>query len=282
VVLSLLGISVSSVAYLYYIWKVRTYRHYKPLKISNYITDELDSTENNVHFMLATEYVKKLDLDDDTKLKFYGLYKQAIEGTCTIPEPSRIDFIAKAKWDNWKALGNMSKELAKDKYVELLTMHVPNWLHEAVPSDKSTTKSIKIAGPAFSRPIEEEKYEGPKDICFHAQAGNIPVVVRLLYEGVSPDSVDEEGVTPLMYACDRAYYDMAVALISRGAKLNIQDRSGDTALHYAVQCDHENMIDLLLTKGADPSIINEDGESAIDIAASETVREKLLKHNKIK
>ena len=36
--------------------------------------------------------------DQDTKLKFYALFKAAGEGTCTTPEPSSFDFVKHAKW----------------------------------------------------------------------------------------------------------------------------------------------------------------------------------------
>lgn len=53
-------------------------------------------------------------------LKFYSLYKQATEGKCTQPKPAFWAVVNKAKWDAWKALGNMPKEEAMRQYVEEL------------------------------------------------------------------------------------------------------------------------------------------------------------------
>jgi acyl-CoA-binding protein len=52
------------------------------------------------------------------KLKFYSLYKQATEGPCNTSRPGFLDFAGKAKWDAWNALGELSKDEAKQKYVE--------------------------------------------------------------------------------------------------------------------------------------------------------------------
>jgi len=204
--------------------------------------------------------------DDDLKLLFYGLYKQGTIGPCTLPSPSSIDFIAKAKWENWKQVSHLNQNTAKIKYVTLLSKQVPTWKSNNISNLETTNKSnTKSSGPILSRPVEE-KYEGPKDICYYAQAGDVSKVEQLLSQGVDPDSTDEESLTPLMYACDRGYSDITIALLSHGAKLNIQDNNGDTALHYAVQDDNLLLIDLLLNKGADPLILNKDGESVIDVA----------------
>jgi diazepam-binding inhibitor (GABA receptor modulating acyl-CoA-binding protein) len=55
---------------------------------------------------------------NDEKLRFYSLFKQATEGPVSTPRPGFMDFVGKAKWDAWKALGDMSKEEAMEKYIE--------------------------------------------------------------------------------------------------------------------------------------------------------------------
>jgi acyl-CoA-binding protein len=55
---------------------------------------------------------------NEVKLKFYSLYKQATIGPCNTPQPWKIDFENRAKWDAWNDLGNMSREDAMVKYCE--------------------------------------------------------------------------------------------------------------------------------------------------------------------
>lgn len=54
------------------------------------------------------------------KLRFYGYFKQATEGPCKGPRPPFWEAISRAKYDAWKALGDMPKATAMAKYVEEL------------------------------------------------------------------------------------------------------------------------------------------------------------------
>ncbi|XP_032505846.1 enoyl-CoA delta isomerase 2, mitochondrial isoform X2 [Phocoena sinus] len=73
-------------------------------------------------FENATNQVKLLKKDpgNEVKLKLYALYKQATEGPCNVPKPGVLDFINKAKWDAWNALGSLPKETARHNYVDLV------------------------------------------------------------------------------------------------------------------------------------------------------------------
>ena len=75
----------------------------------------------------AIAYVKSLPKDgpvqlgNDKKLIFYGLYKQATEGDVQGAQPWAVQLEARAKWDAWNSRKGMSSEDAKAKYVEELT-----------------------------------------------------------------------------------------------------------------------------------------------------------------
>ena len=64
-------------------------------------------------------------LDTKKKLMFYALFKQATEGKCTGKAPSRSDMVAFYKHKAWSQCGDMSKEDAKKKYLELAKSVVP-------------------------------------------------------------------------------------------------------------------------------------------------------------
>ena len=55
-----------------------------------------------------------------TLLKIYALYKQATEGDNEAKKPSFTDMVARAKWDAWEVLKEMSQDEAKEKYIELI------------------------------------------------------------------------------------------------------------------------------------------------------------------
>lgn len=73
-------------------------------------------------FNQAKDDVTKLPKapDDSTKLKLYGLFKQATEGDVHGDKPGMFDFVGGAKYKAWDALKGMSKEQAQQKYVELV------------------------------------------------------------------------------------------------------------------------------------------------------------------
>lgn len=75
-------------------------------------------------FEEAVKYVRETpastDLDNETMLKFYGLYKQATEGNIQQVAPSRIWFKARAKHDAWTKYKNIHPKDAAKAYVDLV------------------------------------------------------------------------------------------------------------------------------------------------------------------
>jgi len=74
-------------------------------------------------FQRATEYVQKLPKQgpykpsNDTRLLFYGWFKQATVGECTGKRPGFFKFTDRAKFDAWHKLEKMTKEDAMQAYV---------------------------------------------------------------------------------------------------------------------------------------------------------------------
>lgn len=56
------------------------------------------------------------------KQQIYALYKQATQGPLPASQkrPSLFDPTGCAKYDGWKALGDMSKETAMQEYIQLI------------------------------------------------------------------------------------------------------------------------------------------------------------------
>jgi len=61
------------------------------------------------------------------QLTFYGLFQQAEKGPNNTKEPSRLNIVARLKWQAWKDLGSISKDEAKKRYVQALDKITPNW-----------------------------------------------------------------------------------------------------------------------------------------------------------
>lgn len=65
----------------------------------------IESTELDEEFSAASAFVATMAatsesarVSSELQLKLYGLYKIATEGPCTAPQPSALNFTARAKW----------------------------------------------------------------------------------------------------------------------------------------------------------------------------------------
>ena len=56
---------------------------------------------------------------DQQLLELYGLYKQATVGDCDQPKPGMFALKEKAKHEFWTKKAGMTKDQAKEKYIEL-------------------------------------------------------------------------------------------------------------------------------------------------------------------
>lgn len=87
--------------------------------------------------------------------------------------------------------------------------------------------------------------------------GSAEIAKLLLDSGVSVESRDESGSTPLMLAAAFGATDIVELLLKRGANLEAKDKDGTTALHWAAcDCavidkpDSFDSVKMLLEKGA--------------------------------
>ena len=70
-------------------------------------------------FVKASQDVKLLkNLDNETLLILYKLYKQSTVGDCDGSEPSYFDITGRAKYFAWKGLAGTTKDEAMKLYIE--------------------------------------------------------------------------------------------------------------------------------------------------------------------
>jgi len=58
--------------------------------------------------------------DNDTLLKLYACYKQASAGDVQGKRPGFTDFAGRAKYDAWKKLKGMPRDVAMKRYIKLV------------------------------------------------------------------------------------------------------------------------------------------------------------------
>ncbi|XP_036451909.1 acyl-CoA-binding domain-containing protein 5-B [Colossoma macropomum] len=150
---------------------------------------ENDKTVHERRFEAAVKVMRSLPEDgtfepsDDMLAMFYSYYKQATVGPCNTTKPNAWDSIGEAKWEAWKALGDMTKEQAMKEYVQEIqliletmpvTEEVAELLDELEPfyevvddEDDEVTSRPAILAIEAERSDEEEEEEGDEESgCF--------------------------------------------------------------------------------------------------------------------
>lgn len=99
-----------------------------------------------------------------------------------------------------------------------------------------------------------------------ADSGNIQKVRDLLALGADPNTCDETGVTPLMFAVQSGNINLVELLIESGANVNAYPKNGNTALHAAVMAANDSIAELLIKHGAEINAKNVRGLTPLHFA----------------
>jgi len=98
--------------------------------------------------------------------------------------------------------------------------------------------------------------------------GDYASFTDLLAKGVTPDALDENGMTPLMQAAYKKHFDMCECLLKKGAKANHKCHDSNyTPLMMAALSGRPDIINLLLEHGANPQAKNSIDKTASELAA---------------
>ncbi|XP_065875247.1 acyl-CoA-binding domain-containing protein 3-like [Euphorbia lathyris] len=96
----------------------------------------IERSEIQKLFGVAVAYVGSIGkISTDLKLQLYGLHQIAMEGPCNLPQPMALKLSARAKWNAWQQLGNMSQEAAMEQYINLLSRRIPGWMEDTLGED---------------------------------------------------------------------------------------------------------------------------------------------------
>ncbi|GJZ82279.1 acyl-CoA-binding domain-containing protein 1-like protein, partial [Tanacetum coccineum] len=244
----------------------------------------VESTELDEKFSEATRFVAargKGVVTSELKMVMYGLYKIATEGPCCVAQPSAIKITSRAKWNAWHKLGAMPPEEAMQKYIDIITKLFPTWADDSTSnsqkraggdSDEPSSKDTSPMGPVFSSfEHEEESGNELKLDAIHdfAREGDMENLLKCVEAGISVDTKDSEGRTPLHWAVDRGHIDVVELLLSRNADVNLKDNEGQTPLHYAAVCERKEIGELLVKRNAGTDIKDNDGKLLNSLQSSE-------------
>ncbi|XP_037612522.1 protein phosphatase 1 regulatory subunit 16A [Sebastes umbrosus] len=108
-----------------------------------------------------------------------------------------------------------------------------------------------------------------------AARNDLEEVRELLNNGVSPDLVNEDGLTALHQCCIDDFVEIVQCLLDAGACVNACDSELWTPLHAAATCGHTGLVQLLIQSGADLLAVNADGNMPYDLCEDEATLELL-------
>ncbi|XP_058797249.1 acyl-CoA-binding domain-containing protein 6-like [Phymastichus coffea] len=184
-------------------------------------------------------------LDTGQLLGFYGLYKQATCGPCDTPAPSWYQMQAKHKWEAWKSLGDMSKEVAMGSYIRAVGKLDSNWEKDSRLESKAWVVVSRLPNTDTElKDIDKTVFDWVKD-------GN-EEKVRLFLSRNPKDvnSKDDNGMLLIHWAADRGDVEIFKYLVEVGSDINAADMENQTPLHYAASCGHKEIVKYLLTMNA--------------------------------
>lgn len=235
-----------------------------------------DLDELTEQFSKAAKHLQSLasELGTEKLLLLYSYYKQGLEGPCNVPKPSWYDLKNKSKWEAWKCLGNMPKEDAKQRYVDLVEKLDPAFKSTTAPKIKEGWVTVST----LQHSNEEELVETEKSASDYVREGDIEKVKQYLSVNSNVNELDINGLGLIHWAADRGFLEMLMLLISFDADVNLRDKDGQTALHYAACCGYIDCVKFLLKKGADTAILDSDGFNPMAVASDDPIREYLAKH----
>ncbi|XP_065838981.1 death-associated protein kinase 1-like isoform X2 [Oscarella lobularis] len=136
---------------------------------------------------------------------------------------------------------------------------------------------------------QAKDYEG-KTALFYATwpskcEDEVKDVLRYLVieKGIDINSVDKEGRTPLLEACDTFDFSFLVIrqLIELGADVSVRNKNKQNALHIFAKYSLSvgaSVIDLLIKKGVDVTCQDEDGKTPYEVARNGERRALLRQH----
>ncbi|KAM9839636.1 protein phosphatase 1 regulatory subunit 16A [Aulostomus maculatus] len=122
-----------------------------------------------------------------------------------------------------------------------------------------------------------KKVKFPKAITLldAAARNDLEEVRQLLNSGVSPDLVNEDGLTALHQCCIDDFVEVVQCLLDAGACVNACDSELWTPLHAAATCGHTGLVQLLIQAGANLLAVNADGNMPYDLCEDEATLELL-------
>ena len=222
---------------------------------------------------VARSFPKEM-LDQRDQLMMYGLYKQALQGDVTEAHnaPSKLNVVARAKYDAWKKFQGLPQQFAMEQYCKVV-YHFANGGASSF-QDGDTDENADVVyhdqdddeteldedGCPIHQDQSEVDYSGMMGIRQSTLSSSVP------NKQIQPNSSSSSPEVCLRNAALSSDKAMLEDAINNGADINDPDETGQTALHFAADKGCIDCINLLLNAGANVNAIDQDGIGVLQTA----------------
>lgn len=240
---------------------------------ANDLSEFEDDSQLEQDFAAAAKFLQTIVASVEQKhlLQFYGLYKQATVGKCNTAKPGLFALQAKAKWNAWNELQDMTKEEAMQKYVDSMREQRPDWQQNNEHQPAGGKEAFWVAVSTLVN--DEAELESSDKSCFdYAQEGDVSKLDEVIKAGViAVNDLDSNGLAMLHWAADRGHLAVLERLIAARCDVNLPDADGQTALHYSASVGHAECVRALLAAGADKHQRDDEDQTSLDVSTDPIV-----------
>lgn len=152
-------------------------------------------------------------------------------------------------------------------------------LHGMTPfttSAKENSESLTIVLKAMGADVNNRNEKGENAVHLVAKNGSLKLTLCLSLFGCTLDQEDNNGVTPLMIACEQKQADIVAFLLSKpDVNVNSISHSGETPTHFTCRSGSLEVLKLLVEKNAELDKPDLKGITPIMLAAAKQNKEFL-------
>ena len=116
--------------------------------------------------------------------------------------------------------------------------------------------------------INSQDSLGETPLHYAVQDGNLILVMELLENHANTNSQNKNGDTPLHIACRYGHSAIMTKLLEDGAAINAENYQDETPIHYASRNGHVSILKNLIQNGAYTNVQNVDGSSMLHHACA--------------
>lgn len=222
---------------------------------------------------VARSFPKEM-LDQRDQLMMYGLYKQALQGDVTdkAHAPSKLNVVARAKYDAWKKFQGLPQQFAMEQYCKVVYHFANGGASSFQEGDADENADVVYYdqdddeteldedGCPIHQDQSEVDYSGMMGIRQSTLSSSVP---NKQLQPSSSSSSPEVRLRNAALSSDKVVLEDA---IKNGADINDPDETGQTALHFAADKGCIDCINLLLNTGANVNAIDQDGIGVLQTA----------------